>query len=69
MDKTQLPQDFGLFHTFFAKDYLGSSEGVKMSYMPPKIGQNSTALRFWTFRTFFTEDYLGSSEGSHSISH
>ena len=53
MDKTQLPQDFGLFRTFFAEDYLGSSEGVKMFYMQPKIGQNSTALRFWTFPYFF----------------
>ena len=53
MDKTQLPQDFGLFRTFFAEDYLGSSEGVKMLYMSQKNGQNSTAPRFWTFVYFF----------------
>ena len=63
MDKTQLPQDFGLFRTFFAEDYMGSSEGVKMSYMPPKNGQNSTAPRFWTFLYFFRHDYIGNSEG------
>ena len=63
MDKTQLPQDFGLFRTFFAKDCMGSSEGVKMSYMPPKNGQNSTAQRFWTFPYFFLEDYIETSEG------
>ena len=53
MDKTQLPQDFGLFCTFFAKDYIGSGENVKLLYMPPKSGQNSTASRFWTFPYFF----------------
>ena len=46
MDKTPLPQDFGLFSTFFAEDYIGSSEGVKMSHMQPEIGQNSTAPDF-----------------------
>ena len=40
MDKTQLPQDFGLFRTFFAEDYMGSSEGIKMLYVPPKNEQN-----------------------------
>ena len=55
MDKTQLPQDFGLFCTFFAEDYIGSSEGVKMLYMPPKNKQNSTALRFLTFLYFFRQ--------------
>ena len=49
MDKTQLPQDFRLFLTFFTEDYLGSIEDVIMSYIPPKNGQNSTAPRFWTF--------------------
>ena len=63
MNKTKLPKDFGLFHTFFAKDYIGSSEDVKMSYMPPKKGQNSTAPSFGLFRTFLAEDYGGSSEG------
>ena len=63
MDKTQLPQDVGLFRTFFAEDYMGISEGVKMSYMPPKNGQNSTAPSFGLFRTFFAKDYGGSSEG------
>ena len=53
MDKTQLPQDFGLFRTFFAEDYIGSGEDVKVSYMPPKNGQNSTAPRFWTIPYFF----------------
>ena len=53
MDKTQLPQDFGLFRTFFAKDYVGHSEDVKMFYMPPKNGTNSTSPRFWTFPYFF----------------
>ena len=62
MDKTQLPQDFGLFPTFFAEDYTGSSEDVKMSYMPPKNGQNSTAQDFGLFHTFFAENYIGSSE-------
>ena len=38
MDKTQLPQDFGLFCTFFIKDYTGTSENVKMLYMPTKNG-------------------------------
>ena len=42
MDETQLPQDFGLFRIFFAEDYLGSSEGVKMWYGQPENGQNST---------------------------
>ena len=63
MDKTQLLQDFGLFCTFFADDYIGSSEGVKMLYMPPKNGQNSTAPKFWTFPYFFTEDSIGSTDG------
>ena len=63
MDKTQLHPDFGLFRTFFAKDYIGSSEGVKMWYMPPKNGQNSTALGFGLFHTFFAKDYWESSEG------
>ena len=40
MDKTHLPQDFGFFRTFFAEDYVGSSEDVKMLYMPPENGQN-----------------------------
>ena len=62
MEKTQLLQDFGLFCTFFAEDYMGNSEGIKMLYMPPKNGQNSTAPRFWTFPYFFARDYLGSSE-------
>ena len=62
MDKTQLTQDFGLFHTFFTKDKIGSSEDVKMWYMPPEKGPISTAPRFWTFPTFFAEDYKGSSE-------
>ena len=53
MDKNQLPQNFGLFHTFFTEDYIGSSEGIKMSYVPPKNGQNSTAKRFWTFPYYF----------------
>ena len=39
MDKTQLPQDSALFHTFLAEDYIGSSEGLKMSYSQPKNGQ------------------------------
>ena len=55
MDKTQLPQDFGLFRTFFTEDYLGSSKAVKMWYMPPKNGQNLTAPRFWTFLYFFCQ--------------
>ena len=63
MDKTQLPPDFGLFRTFFAEDYIGSSEGLKMWYMPPNKGQNSTAPSFGLFRTFLAEDYGGSSEG------
>ena len=63
MDKTQLPQDFGLFRTFFAEDYMGSIEGVKMSYMPPKNGQTQQPKDFGLFRTFFAEDYMGSSEG------
>ena len=63
MNKTQLPKDFGLFHTFFVKDCIGSSEGIKMSYFPPKNGQNSTAPRFWTFPYFFPEDYIGTCEG------
>ena len=53
MDKTKLQKDFGLFSTVFAEDYIGSSEEVKMSYMPPKNGQNSTAQKFWTFLYFF----------------
>ena len=40
MDKTQLPQDFGRFRTFFAEDYIGSSEGIKMLYVPPENEQN-----------------------------
>ena len=48
MDKTQQPQNFGLFITFFTEDYIGSIEEVKMSYMPPKNRQNSTVQRFWT---------------------
>ena len=62
MDKTQLPQDFGLFCNFFAEDYIGSSEGVKMLYMQPENGQNSTVPSFWTFPYFFAEDYIGSNE-------
>ena len=46
MDQTKLQKDFGLFSTVFAEDYIGSSEDVKMSYMPPKNGQNSTAQIF-----------------------
>ena len=55
MDQTKLQKDFGLFSTVFAEDYIGSSEDVKMSYMPPKNGQNSTAPRFWTFPYFFRQ--------------
>ena len=55
MDKNQLPQNFGLFHTFFTEDYIGSSEEIKMSYVPPKNGQNSTVQRFWTFPYFFCQ--------------
>ena len=44
MNETQLPQDFGLFHTCFAEDYIGSSKGVKMLYVQPENGQNSTVL-------------------------
>ena len=43
------------FQTFFAKDYIGNSEGVKMSYMPPKNGPNSTAPQFWTFPYLFRQ--------------
>ena len=53
MDQTKLQKDFGLFSTVFAEDYIGSSEDVKMFYMPPKNGQNSTAPRFSTFLYFF----------------
>ena len=62
MDKTQLPQDFGRFHTFFTEDFIGSNEGVKMLYMPPKNAQKSTAPRFWTFLNFFSKNCIGSSE-------
>ena len=41
---------------------LGSSEGVKMWYMPPENGQYSTAPKFWTSPFFFAKDYIGSSE-------
>ena len=61
MDETQLPQDFRLFLTFFTEDYLGSSEDVKIWYMPLKNGQNSTAPSFWTFLTFLAKDYIRSS--------
>ena len=60
MDQTKLQKDFGLFSTVFAEDYIGSSEDVKMSYMPPKNGQNSTAQNFGLFNTSFAEDYIGS---------
>ena len=63
MDKTQLPQYFGFFYTFFTKHYMESSEGMKIMFMPPKKGQKSIAPRFWTFPYFFTEDYKGISEG------
>ena len=62
MDQTQLPQDFGLFRTFFYEDYPGSSEHVKMWYKPPKNGKNSTAQDFRLFRSFFAKDYIKSSE-------
>ena len=41
-----MPQDFGLFRTLFVEDYIGSSEGIKMSYMPHKNGQNFTDQDF-----------------------
>ena len=43
MDKTQLPQDFGLFRTFFDEDYLGSSQGINVVY---SVGKQKTE-NFW----------------------
>ena len=67
MNKTQLPQDFGLFHTFFTEDYIGSSEG-KNVYMPPKKGQIQLPQDLGLFRTFFTKDFIGSSEAGGRFS-
>ena len=50
---------FWTFQYFFTEDYIGSNEGVKMSYLPPKNGQNSTAPRFWTFPYFFRRRLYG----------
>ena len=62
LDLISLTFFIDLEHTFFlAEDYIGNSESVKMSYMPSKNGQNSTASRFWTFLYFYAEDYIGSS--------
>ena len=55
VDKTQLPQDFALFYTFFAEYCIRSGEDAKTSYMQPKSGQNSTAPRFCTFPYFFLQ--------------
>ena len=64
MDKTQLPKNFGLFHTSFAEDYIGSNKGLKnVLYATLKWTMESIAPRFWTFPYFFTEDYKGISEG------
>jgi hypothetical protein len=63
MDKTQLFQDFGFFHTFFAEDFIGSSEGVKFHTCNLKMDKTPLPQDFGLFCNFFAEDYIGSSEG------
>ena len=60
VDKTQLPQDFALFYTFFAEYCIRSGEDAKTSCMQPKSGQNLTAPPFSIL--FFAKDCIGSGE-------
>ena len=44
---------FWTFPYFFTEDYKGISEGVKVSYMPPKMDKSQLPQDFGLFRTFF----------------